>query len=548
MNTTIAVVVAAVIAVVVARTICLWCLKHRYQGKPYVLGRHQWRLEDRAGPHWCNVCDSVANNAWRFVLACDVCGKKAHEGCALWPSGGDQGCRCKVAANATHDSHLWVKNNFDSGSYCAICDASCFRTTSFQCAWCRDVVHAACGRTQTCGYGPHRRLVLAPTSVKTQDTSVAAANTTQPAALSQQAIMNLIRIFGSATVVRHAPVTGTATNPIVILDDDVDDVQPYTIQAPRTTTPLLVFINGKSGGQQGAYVVQQYLKHLNPLQIYDLHASGGPRSALIQFRHVQGLKIVVCGGDGTVGWVLGAIRNLVEENQLHFQPPVAILPLGTGNDLARSLNWGGGYARGPISDTLRDIANAGTRALDCWRITMTGRKTSTLQNYFSVGVDAQVALEFHEKRKNWPWLFANQSTNKVWYAGYGAKNLAAPTCANLETKIKLYCDGQRIKLPDDTEAVIVTNIDSYAGGTKLWRNDATPAYGQPDAQGQRTAFHPTAMDDGLLDVVAVGSTIQQGAIHLGLASATRVCQGMSIKLKLYINFSHRAEMLEKALG
>ena len=70
------------------------------------------------------------------------------------------------------------------------------------------------------------------------------------------------------------------------------------------------------------------MKYTSYTQVFDI-TEGGPSLALSLYQNVVNLRILVCGGDGTVGWVLSEIDKL---NYVH-SPPVAILPLGTGNDL-----------------------------------------------------------------------------------------------------------------------------------------------------------------------------------------------------------------------
>ncbi len=48
------------------------------------------------------------------------------------------------------------------------------------------------------------------------------------------------------------------------------------------------------------------------------------------------LRILAAGGDGTVAWILKTVREL----QLDPPPAVAVMPLGTGNDLSLSFGWG----------------------------------------------------------------------------------------------------------------------------------------------------------------------------------------------------------------
>lgn len=62
------------------------------------------------------------------------------------------------------------------------------------------------------------------------------------------------------------------------------------------------------------------------------------------------------GGDGTVASVINYIKSGEVKLWKDNNPPVAVLPLGTGNDLGRCLGWGGG-SEGPskVFSFLKDV-------------------------------------------------------------------------------------------------------------------------------------------------------------------------------------------------
>lgn len=104
------------------------------------------------------------------------------------------------------------------------------------------------------------------------------------------------------------------------------NIEPSMV--PAGVQPLLVFVNVKSGGCQGLELISSFRKLLNPYQVFDLD-NGGPLPGLYVFRHIQDYKILVCGGDGTIGWVLQCLDNVGQDSECS-SPPCAIVPLGTG--------------------------------------------------------------------------------------------------------------------------------------------------------------------------------------------------------------------------
>uniref|UniRef100_A0A7N9AYG3 Diacylglycerol kinase n=1 Tax=Mastacembelus armatus TaxID=205130 RepID=A0A7N9AYG3_9TELE len=263
--------------------------------------------------------------------------------------------------------------------------------------------------------------------------------------------------------------------------------------------PILVFVNPKSGGNQGAKVLQMFMWILNPRQVFDL-SQGGLREALELYRKVPNLRILACGGDGTVGWILSALDEL----QLNPQPPVAVLPLGTGNDLARTLNWGGGYTDEPVSKVLCHVEDGSVVQLDRWNLLVEKSAAqpeegtqklplNVFNNYFSLGFDAHVTLEFHESREANPEKFNSRFRNKMFYAGAAFSDFLQRSSRDLSKHVRVVCDGtdltpkiQELKF----QCIVFLNIPRYCAGTMPWGNT-----------GDHRDFEPQRHDDGCIEVI-----------------------------------------------
>uniref|UniRef100_A0A8C6LC73 Diacylglycerol kinase n=1 Tax=Nothobranchius furzeri TaxID=105023 RepID=A0A8C6LC73_NOTFU len=263
--------------------------------------------------------------------------------------------------------------------------------------------------------------------------------------------------------------------------------------------PILVFVNPKSGGNQGAKLAQMFMWILNPRQVFDL-SHGGLREALELYRKVPNLRILACGGDGTVGWILSALDEL----QMNPQPPVAVLPLGTGNDLARTLNWGGGYTDEPVSKVLCHVEDGAVVQLDRWNLLVEKSAVqpeegtqklplNVFNNYFSLGFDAHVTLEFHESREANPEKFNSRFRNKMFYAGAAFSDFLQRSSRDLSKHVRVVCDGtdltpkiQELKF----QCIVFLNIPRYCAGTMPWGNT-----------GDHRDFEPQRHDDGCIEVI-----------------------------------------------
>ncbi|XP_031686562.1 diacylglycerol kinase zeta-like isoform X6 [Oncorhynchus kisutch] len=396
--------------------------------------------------------------------------------------------------------HHWVHRRRQDGK-CRQCGKGFQQKFAFHskeivaisCSWCKQAYHnkVSCFMLQqieeSCSLGAHASVIVPPTwilRVRRPQTSLKASKKKKRTSFKRKS--------------SKKGVEEARWKPFI--------VRPIPSQLMK---PLLVFVNPKSGGNQGAKIIQSFMWYLNPRQVFDL-SLGGPKDGLEMYRKVHNLRILACGGDGTVGWILSALDQL----QLNPQPAVAILPLGTGNDLARTLNWGGGYTDEPVSKILSHVEDGNVVQLDRWNLIVEPNQDAVAEerdeqqtdklpldvfnNYFSLGFDAHVTLEFHESREANPEKFNSRFRNKMFYAGTAFSDFLMGSSKDLAKHIKVVCDGTDLtsKVQDlKLQCLVFLNIPRYCAGTMPWGNPS-----------EHHDFEPQRHDDGCIEVIGFTMT------------------------------------------
>uniref|UniRef100_A0A3Q3JFW9 Diacylglycerol kinase n=1 Tax=Monopterus albus TaxID=43700 RepID=A0A3Q3JFW9_MONAL len=287
-------------------------------------GMHNWYACSHARPTFCNVCKDSLSGVTSHGLSCEVCKFKAHKRCAVRAT---NNCKWTTLASIGKDiiededgiamPHQWLEGNLPVSAKCAVCDKTCgsvLRLQDWRCLWCKAMVHTACMDLypRKCPLGQCKVSIIPPTALNSIDSDG----------------------FWKATC------------------------------PPSCASPLLVFVNSKSGDNQGVKFLRRFKQLLNPAQVFDL-VNGGPHLGLRLFQKFDNFRILVCGGDGSVGWVLSEIDKL----NLHKQCQLGVLPLGTGNDLARVLGWGPSCDDdAQLPQILEKLERASTKMLDRWSI------------------------------------------------------------------------------------------------------------------------------------------------------------------------------------
>eukprot|EP01100_Stratorugosa_tubuloviscum_P015827 TRINITY_DN951_c0_g1_i2.p1 TRINITY_DN951_c0_g1~~TRINITY_DN951_c0_g1_i2.p1 ORF type:complete len:312 (+),score=82.03 TRINITY_DN951_c0_g1_i2:48-983(+) len=211
-----------------------------------IIGLHEFTIRTFKKFTFCNLCNRFVFGVVNQGFACMNCGLVTHKNCkkkaSLLP-----GCRPfftiqQELENENYNfKHFWVNGNVSKSRVCLECKDEVYNSnvlTGKQCSWCKCVIHDKClaeynKKNECCNLGDLSNLILSPANV----------------------ILN---------------------NPLINLSNIEEIRKNCTIRRDPNSTPLLIFVNNRSGGQQGQSLIKKFKRFLNPIQIFDL-ANGGPK-------------------------------------------------------------------------------------------------------------------------------------------------------------------------------------------------------------------------------------------------------------------------------
>lgn len=433
-------------------------------------------------------------------VVCESCGVACDKSSCIKIA--DKKIKCKQQCERKEISskeftHCYVKGNLIA-SQCRECRKEIEAAhepgiNGTRCVWCQESFHNSCADEDlTCDFGKYKNFIIPPFATRAKRT-------------------------------RKSPKLHlTDITPIPEWGDEWE--------------PLIVIANTKSGASEADEVAAMFRRILNPMQVKDftLH---GPAEALqiVKLCPVK-CRVLVAGGDGSISWVL----NTVKEMNLDHKVTVAICPIGTGNDLSRVLGWGSEIDSNILispDNLIKKIRTAERIKLDRWNVEVKFEKFDNrslltrklhldknffMYNYFSVGVDALVTLNFHKTRSSALYIVKSKIINKFMYFIYGTHQVLVQDCDKLQEKVEVWMDGVKVQLPE-LQSVVVLNIDSWGAGVKLV--ELTKEVDRSFAEAHSTS-------DKLVEVFGVSSSFHIAQLQVGLNKPLVMQPGRAAEVKV----------------
>ncbi|KAJ1379396.1 NAD kinase/diacylglycerol kinase-like domain superfamily [Sesbania bispinosa] len=339
--------------------------------------------------------------------------------------------------------------------------------------------------------------------------------------------------------------------------------------------PVIVFINTKSGGQLGGELLVTYSSLLNKNQVFDLGVkapdkvlqqlyanlemlkhNGDNLAAEIQNR----LRIIVAGGDGTASWLLGVVSDL----KLPQPPPIATVPLGTGNNLPFAFGWLklslvvcslDSLQHAPVINLMHGKKNPATdiqsvasflnqvkaakeMKIDSWHIIMRMRAPKegscdpiaplelphAMHAFHRVSSTDKLNMEgYHTYRGGFWNYFSMVFNHSIGDAEMYFMNIAQLAKVKIMKKQGQWED---LHIPSRIRSIVCLNLPSFSGGLNPW--------GKPNKK--KSTYRDLTLpyvDDGLFEVVGFRNAWHGLALLAPNGHGTRLAQASKIRFEFH---------------
>ena len=185
-------------------------------------------------------------------------------------------------------------------------------------------------------------------------------------------------------------------------------------------------------------------------------------------------RLIVAGGDGTIGQAMEGLRASNNDSAA-----LGVVPLGTGNDLARELGLLGTYRSRGLGPLVESLMRDRVVPLDLWEV----GSGAVMVNYLSLGADGWVTETFARRRDLSSVSTRSVVGNKLGFVKAGMSCLGRRLPRDFRVRMTLSDGTELDKTFPRHRALLALNIGSYASG--MLRPDRTRS------------------DDGLLTVIVI---------------------------------------------